>query len=69
MAKKKKEMNYKEMDVEELDRQLQKNQMDLFKLRFRSASAPIKNVMTIRSIRRDIARLHTFISQKRRQTT
>jgi len=66
MAKKKKEGNYKEMDEAELDRQLENFRQSLFKLRFRAASTSLKNVMAIRDTRRDIARLFTFLGQKKR---
>ncbi len=64
MAKKEK-VNYREFNVEELSRRREKSQQDLFKLRFRAASAAIKNTMQIRKVRREIARLNTFINQKR----
>jgi len=60
MAKKKKETNYSEMPADELVRQADKAREDLFKLRFRAASAPLSNTMQIRTLRREIARLETF---------
>ena len=53
------------MPVEELDRQIEKNREDLFKARFRLASASLQNPMQIRAMRRDIARLQTFKNQRR----
>lgn len=64
MAKKEKEFDYKEVNVEELEKRLDKTQQDLFKIRFRAASAPLTNTMQIRKLRREIARIHTFINQK-----
>lgn len=64
MAKKEKEFSYAQADVKELDARLEKTQQDLFKLRFRAASAPLKDTMSIRKLRREVARLHTFINQK-----
>ena len=63
--KKKKEVNLGELAADELERELEKNQASLFKLRFRAASAGLNNVMEIRQLRRDIARINTFILQKR----
>jgi len=65
MTKKTKEKNLKELSLEELMVALQRNRQDLFKLRFRTSTAPIKNVMSIRNLKRDIARIHTFLNQKR----
>ena len=69
MARKKKvkEISFKDMDVAELERELDKNRQELYKLRFRAVSAPIKNVRQIGAVRRDVARILTFINQKRRQ--
>lgn len=68
MAKKKeKEIPYRELNVEELSRRADKAKEDLFKLRFRAASAPLKNPMEIRTLRREIARLNTFIAQRRKE--
>ncbi len=65
MAKKDKEFSYAQADVKELDARLEKTQQELFKLRFRAASAPIKNTMSIRKLRREVARLNTFINQRK----
>jgi large subunit ribosomal protein L29 len=65
MARKEKEINLKDANVEELHRQLDKNKQELFKLRFRAASAPITNTMQIRKLRKDVARILTFINQKK----
>jgi large subunit ribosomal protein L29 len=64
-SKKEKEFNYQEVNVGELTNRLQKTKEDLFKTRFRAASAGLKNTMQVRTLRREIARLHTFINQKR----
>ena len=45
-------VNLKELDVDELNLQLKKNKEDLFKLRFRSNSAQVANVMEIRNLRK-----------------
>lgn len=65
MAKEKaKAFDYKQASESELLDRLQKNQQELFKLRFRAASAPVKNTMQIRKARREIARIHTFMNQR-----
>ena len=66
MARKaKKDFDYKDMNVGELGERLSKTQEELFKSRFRAASAPLKDTMQIRKLRREVARLSTFIHQKR----
>ena len=64
MAKKDKPFSYHQADVDELNARLNKTQQELFKIRFRAASAPVKNTMQIRKLRREVARIHTFINQK-----
>ncbi|MCG3204252.1 MAG: 50S ribosomal protein L29 [Elusimicrobia bacterium] len=64
MAKEKK-IDYKQASEGELQQRLQKSQEELFKLRFRAASAPLKNTMSIRKVRREVARVHTYMSQRR----
>ena len=67
MTRETKEIEYKEANVAELSQRLQKTQQDLFKARFRAAAAPLKNTMQIRKLRREIARLNTFIHQRRQE--
>ncbi len=65
MAKAKEtKFDHKSVNVDELRKRLDKTQQDLFKVRFRAASAPVTNTMQIRTLRREIARINTFISQK-----
>ena len=64
MAKKEKTFNYAQADTNELHARLEKTQQELFKTRFRVASAPVSNTMQIRKLRREVARLHTFINQR-----
>ncbi|MFN0116694.1 MAG: 50S ribosomal protein L29 [Elusimicrobiota bacterium] len=66
MAKKnEKEFDYKEANVETLTQRLNKSSEDLFKLRFKTTTTPASNTMEIRNIKREIARLNTFINQRR----
>lgn len=64
MAKNKKEIRYADMQIDELNRQVQKSKDELFKLQFRAVTAPVKNTMQIRNLKRDIARCLTFINQR-----
>ncbi len=63
---KEKEFNYKQASEGDLRARLQKTQQDLFKLRFRAASAPLKDTMAIRKLRREAARISTFMNQNER---
>lgn len=67
MAKKEKEFDYKQATEGDLQQRLGKSQEELFKLRFRAVSAPVKNTMQIRTLRREIARLNTFINQRKQR--
>jgi large subunit ribosomal protein L29 len=66
MARKKQDISYKELNEEELLRRAEKTHEDLFKLRFRAPLAPVKNTMQIRALKREYARLQTFINQRRK---
>jgi large subunit ribosomal protein L29 len=66
MARKEHEINYKEASIEELSGRIEKDRQDIFKLRFRASSAALKNPMEIRKLRREVARLATFINQRRK---
>jgi large subunit ribosomal protein L29 len=64
MAKKKAKENVQEMSVKELEAQLRESLDQNFKLKFQHATNPLKNPMQIRTVRRQIARLHTVLRQK-----
>jgi len=49
---------------EELRARLRELQEELFNLRFQLATGQIENVGRIRTVRRDIARLHTILRQR-----
>jgi large subunit ribosomal protein L29 len=49
---------------EELRGKLRELQEELFNLRFQLATGQIENVGRIRTVRRDIARLHTILRQR-----
>ncbi|MDR2645478.1 MAG: 50S ribosomal protein L29 [Endomicrobium sp.] len=52
------------VDVE-LSAKLSELQDKLFKLKFRHSTAPVKNPLEIREIKRNIARIKTLIAQKK----
>ena len=55
----------KNMSEAELKAKLNDFQDKLFKLKFRHSTAPVKNPLEIRSIRRDIARIKTLLAMKK----
>ncbi len=63
MAKKEK-TDLKEFSVDELNQRLLETRENLFKMRFQSATAPLKNPHAISAARRDIARIFTVLKQK-----
>jgi large subunit ribosomal protein L29 len=66
MAKKAaaKEQSLNEMSVKELETLLAESQEKSFRLKFQHASNPLKNPMLIRTARREIAKVRTFLRQK-----
>ncbi len=54
----------KHMSDAELNAKLNDMQDRIFKLKFRHTTAPVKNPLEIRSLRRDIARVKTLLAQK-----
>jgi large subunit ribosomal protein L29 len=55
----------KNMADVELNTKLSGLQDKLFKLKFRHSASPVKNPLEIKEIRRNIARIKTFIAQKK----
>ncbi|MDR3049061.1 MAG: 50S ribosomal protein L29 [Elusimicrobiota bacterium] len=58
----------KELSLVELEAKLSSMQDEIFKLKFRHSASPIKNPMLIRTLRRDIARIKTLITQKSKES-
>jgi large subunit ribosomal protein L29 len=54
----------KELAVEELQRKEQDLRKELFNLRFQQATGEIENPMRIRTIRKNIARVLTVITER-----
>ncbi|MFT4022848.1 MAG: 50S ribosomal protein L29 [Flavihumibacter sp.] len=66
MAKNKDFVNsLKELSVEDLKARIQEDELRLKKLEFAHAITPLENPMSIRSLRRDVARLKTALTQKK----
>lgn len=52
------------LSVEDLKLQLEQNKQRLKKLEFAHAITPLENPMSIRVLRKDIARIQTLVKQK-----
>jgi large subunit ribosomal protein L29 len=57
----------RESTVDELDKKEQDLRKELFNLRFRQATGEIENPMRIRSIKKDIARILTIVTEKNKK--
>ena len=55
----------REQSDEELERQLQDLEEQLFKLRFQKSTGQIENPVKIREVRRDKARVLTVLNERR----
>jgi large subunit ribosomal protein L29 len=55
----------KDMTELELNAKLAESQDKLFRLKFRHSTAPVRNPLEIREIRRTIARIKTLIAHKK----
>ena len=65
MSKKKEFLeSIKGLSAEDLKVQLEQSKQRLKKLEFAHAITPLENPMSIRSLRQDIARIQTLITQK-----
>ncbi len=51
----------------ELQAKLKSLKEELFRLRFQLATANLENPMRIRQVKKDIARVHTIIFERRRE--
>jgi large subunit ribosomal protein L29 len=54
----------RDMTIDDLKVRLADMSEEIFKLRFRLTTQPLDNPLRIRTVRRDIARLNTFIRQR-----
>lgn len=65
MAKAKEAVNLSELSVPDLQIQLQDAEEKLIRIKFSNSISPVKNPLEIRSLRRERARILTFMRQKR----
>jgi large subunit ribosomal protein L29 len=56
----------KDLPLEELKKRLQDEEENLSNLRFQLATSQLESPIKVRTVRRDIARLHTVINQRLR---
>jgi large subunit ribosomal protein L29 len=56
--------NLKDLTVVDLKSKIQEDQLRLKKLEFAHAISPLENPMSIRGLRKDIARLQTELTKK-----
>jgi len=54
----------KDLNVADLKARIQEDELRLKKLEFAHAISPLENPMSIRSLRKDVARLKTVLAQK-----
>ena len=54
----------REMSTEDIRARVAELEEERFRLRFRSATEPLENPLRLRTIRRDIARLKTVLSER-----
>ena len=57
----------RDLTVEELEKEAEGLRQELFNLRFQHTTHQLENVMRIRQVRREIARVLTIINEKRRE--
>jgi large subunit ribosomal protein L29 len=56
----------RELSAEDIKARVGELEEERFRLRFRSASEPLENPLRLRTIRQDIARLKTILTEKER---
>jgi large subunit ribosomal protein L29 len=54
----------KDLSASDLQARIQEDELRLKKLEFAHAISPLENPMSIRALRKDVARLKTFLGQK-----
>ena len=57
---------FREMSVEDLAAEAESLSEQVFKLRFQSATGQLENVMKVRGVRKNLARVKTVLNEKRR---
>jgi large subunit ribosomal protein L29 len=56
----------RELSVDDIRARVAELEEERFRLRFRSATEPLENPLRLRTIRKDIARLKTVLSERER---
>jgi large subunit ribosomal protein L29 len=56
----------RELTVDDIRQRVAELEEERFRLRFRSATEPLENPLRLRTIRKDIARLKTVLSERER---
>lgn len=56
----------RELSDQELQEKLKQLKAELFNLRFQHATMQLENPMRIRQVKRDIARVHTILTERAR---
>ncbi len=54
----------RDLDSAELESKLKSLKEELFRLRFQLATATLENPMRIRQVKKDIARVHTLLTER-----
>ncbi|MEM0173716.1 MAG: 50S ribosomal protein L29 [Sulfolobaceae archaeon] len=57
----------RKLDIQELKKKLEELRVELIRLRSEARRGTLKNTASIRNVRKDIARILTVISEKRKQ--
>lgn len=57
----------RELSTEEIQIRIAEKKEELFKLRFQNALGQLENTTNLSTVRRDIARLNTILTEKGRQ--
>lgn len=60
--------NYRDMTIEQLSAKLTELKSELFNLRFQLATGQLENPLKVKYVKRDIARVKTFITQKEKNS-
>ncbi len=58
--------NYKNMTTEQLSAKLIELKSELFNLRFQLATGQLENPLRVKFVKKDIARVKTFLNEKER---
>lgn len=56
------------MSVEELEAELLKNKKEQFNLRIQQATGQLTNTSTIRKVRREIAKINTLMTERKKNS-